>query len=45
MIFAAFDGHAACVRLLLDADADKEAKDEVRYRIAASDMEMKVVLV
>ncbi len=30
LIHAASNGHAACVRLLLDAGADKEAKDNVR---------------
>jgi hypothetical protein len=30
LIFAAVTGHADCVRLLLDAGADKNAKDKVR---------------
>jgi hypothetical protein len=30
LICAATNGHADCVRLLLDAGADKEAKDSVR---------------
>ncbi len=30
LIWAAMNGHAECVRLLLDADVDKEAKDNVR---------------
>ncbi len=30
LIYAAIEGRAECVRLLLDAGADKEAADEVR---------------
>ncbi len=30
LIFAAHNGRADCVRLLLDAGADKDAKDKVR---------------
>jgi ankyrin repeat protein len=30
LIFAADGGHADCARLLIDAGADKEAKDSVR---------------
>ena len=30
LIYAAAEGHADCVRLLLDAGADKDAKDQVR---------------
>ena len=32
LIYAAHEGHADCARLLLDAGADKEAKDPVRAR-------------
>ena len=32
LIVAGFHGHADCARLLLDAGADKDAKDEVRER-------------
>jgi ankyrin repeat protein len=32
LIYAADDGHADCVRLLIDAGADKEAKNNVRRR-------------
>jgi hypothetical protein len=32
LIWAAFHGQAHCVRLLLDAGADKNAKDKVRGR-------------
>jgi hypothetical protein len=32
--FAAINGHADCVRLLLDAGADKNAADGVRCRFA-----------
>ena len=33
LIYAARDGHADCARLLLDAGADKEAKNNVRARV------------
>jgi ankyrin repeat protein len=33
LIRAAMHGHADCVRLLLDAGADKEAKNDVRGRV------------
>ncbi len=32
LIEAAWEGHAGCVRLLIDAGADKEAKNNVRRR-------------
>ena len=35
LIFAAMHGRADCVRLLLDAGADKDAKNEVRARGSA----------
>ncbi len=31
LMWAAAEGHADCARLLLDAGADKEVKDQVRY--------------
>ncbi len=34
LFYAAIKGHAECVRLLLDAGADKEAKNNVRGRSA-----------
>ncbi len=36
LICAAANGHMAFVQLLLDAGADKEAKDKVHYFLAAS---------
>jgi ankyrin repeat protein len=36
LIHAAREGHADCVRLLLDAGADKNAQDTVRNRVVAS---------
>ena len=36
LILASWNGDAECVRLLLDAGADKNAKDRVRVRSAAS---------
>jgi hypothetical protein len=36
LIHAVFQDRVDCARLLLDAGADKEAKDEVRSRSAAS---------
>ena len=32
LIWACYKGHADCARLLLDAGADKNAKNEVRAR-------------
>ena len=36
LICAAENGHADCTRLLLDAGADKEAKDVVRGRVRSA---------
>jgi ankyrin repeat protein len=36
LFYAAIKGHAECVRLLLDAGADTEAKNNVRGRSIAS---------
>jgi ankyrin repeat protein len=36
LIYAAANGHADCARLLLDAGADKNAKDVVRDCFAVS---------
>jgi hypothetical protein len=33
LILAAFAGHADCVRLFLDAGADKDATNNVRHRV------------
>ena len=34
---AAANGHAECMRLLLDAGTDKEAKNNVRFSVALSE--------
>jgi hypothetical protein len=39
LMWAAACGHAVCVRLLLDAGADKEAKNNVRMQYSASAVE------
>ena len=38
LMFAATNGHAGCVKLLLDAGADKNAKTDVRGRSSAYDI-------
>ncbi len=41
--FAAALGHAACVRLLLDGGADKDAKAEVLDLILSADIWIKII--
>ena len=41
LIYAAWKGHADCVQLLLDAGADKEAKDEVCVACCIIDMRIR----